>query len=114
MQAQVIEFLMTAAKRPKLDARYEGSMKVGLKQNKTFLSWVSKGDEQYQVLVKYALENLLPIFENDGFEWVEKNLEGFKTPFHMIDLERRGGKYAERVTIIFDKHRRKNLILLCA
>lgn len=80
--------------------------KPGAKSAKAFTRWCFKGDEDYQRAVEYALEALLPPFEDAGFDWVEENLEGFRTPSYMIDLERRSATHAERVTINFDKHRR--------
>ena len=48
------------------------------KSKKAFLRWCAKGDEDYQSAVSYALETLLPIIVEAGFEWVDKTPDGYK------------------------------------
>ena len=56
------------------------------KSKKAFLRWCAKGDEDYQSAVSYALETLLPIIVEAGFEWVDKTPDGYKVPNFMLSL----------------------------
>ena len=81
---------------------------ISKKSKRAFLRWCAKGDVNYQGAISYALETLLPIIEEAGFEWVEKSPDGFKTPSFMIDLERRKPTGIEHININFDKYKKLN------
>lgn len=79
---------------------------ISKKSKKAFLRWCSKGDAEYQNAVSYALEALIPMIEEAGFEWMDKTPDGYKNPSFVIDMVRSTERGYECISFNFNKYRK--------
>ena len=76
------------------------------KSKKAFLRWCAKGDEEYQNAISYALDSLLPMAEQAGFEWIDKTPDGYKNPYFYVEMSRFTEHGYECVSFNFNKYKK--------
>ena len=56
--------------------------------------------------MSYALESLLPIAEQAGFEWVDKSPNGYKNPSFYVEMSRSTELGYECISLNFNKYKK--------
>ena len=76
-------------------------------RKRAFLRWLTKGSKERETQARHALTTFLPPLLQAGFEWVEKDFEGYNSQVNSISLERGDSQgNIDFISIIFDKHRK--------